>query len=123
MKCLISHHEENLSHFAECLSKPGSPTRKTRNPKVNIKKESYYGNFDKRSDGTWKHGLDRRLIRLDNQADYEDDVTGYFDASYDDYSSYYAVADSVSTRDTWMVDSGCTDYLSPYLDDFVSKED
>jgi hypothetical protein len=53
------------------------------------------------------------VIHLDDQADYEDDVTGYFDTSYDDYSSCYAVADSVSTRDSWIVDSGCTDHLSP----------
>jgi hypothetical protein len=60
---------------------------------------------------------------LDNQVDYEDDITSYFDTSYDDYSSCYAVADSVSTQDSWLVDSGCTDHLSPYLNHFVSKED
>jgi hypothetical protein len=123
MKCLISHHEENLSPFAGCPSKPGPLARKTKNLKVNIKIESYYGNSDRRSDGTWKHGLDRRLIHLDDQVDYDSDVTGYFDASYDDYSSCHVVADSESTRDIWMVDSGCTDHLSPYLDHVVSKED
>jgi hypothetical protein len=97
MMIWISHYEGNLSPFTGCSSKPGPPARKTRNLKVNIRKESYYGNTDRRSDGTWKHGLDHRLICLDDQADYEDNVTSYFDASYDGYSSCYAVADSVST--------------------------
>ena len=33
------------------------------------------------------------------------------------------VTDPNQHKDKWMVDSGCTDLLSPYLDDFVSKED
>ena len=46
----------------------------------------------------------------------------YFD-SENGYSSCYAVTDPNQHKDKWMVDSGCTDHLSPYLDDFVSKED
>ena len=46
----------------------------------------------------------------------------YFD-SKNGYSSCYAVTDHNHYKDKWMVDSGCTDHLSPYLDDFVSKED
>ena len=33
------------------------------------------------------------------------------------------VTDPNQHKDKCMVDSGCTDLLSPYLDDFVSKED
>ena len=33
------------------------------------------------------------------------------------------MTDSVNDQDKWMVDSGCTEHLLPYLDNFVSKED
>ena len=56
-----------------------------------------------------------------------DDETGYVDKMYfnskNGYSSCYTVTDSTNFKDKWMVDSGCTDHLLPYLDDFVSKED
>ena len=56
-----------------------------------------------------------------------DDTTGYVDETYFDskhgYSLCYAVTDPNQHKDKWMVDSRCTDHLSPFLDDFVSKED
>ena len=55
-----------------------------------------------------------------------DDTTGYVDEMYFDsengYSSCYAVTD-YQHKDKWMVDSGCTNHLSPFLSDFVSQED
>ena len=54
------------------------------------------------------------------------DTTSYVDKTYFDskngYSSCYTVTD-YQHKDKWMVDSGCTDHLSLFLDDFVSKED
>ena len=56
-----------------------------------------------------------------------DEETGYVDETYFDgdngYSFCYAADDPIKHKDKWMVDSGCTDHLSPYLKDFVSKED
>ena len=57
------------------------------------------------------------------------DTTGYVDESYFDsetgYLSCYTAAISGNPdqyKEKWMVDSGCTNHLSPYPEDFVSHE-
>ena len=97
----------------------------TRQPKVDKCGEHFYGNYDRNADGTWKRGLASGMVSWNSNVPF-DNTTGYVDETYFDsengYSSCYAVTD-YQHKDKWMVDSGCTDHLSPFLDDFVSKED
>ena len=73
----------------------------------------------------WKQGLASGMVSWNSNVPFND-TTGYVDETYFDsengYSSCYAVTDC-QHKDKWMVDSGCTDHLSPFLSDFVSKED
>ena len=74
----------------------------------------------------WKHGLASGMVSWNSNVPL-DDETGYVDETYFDsengYSSCYVMTDLTKHKDKWMVDSRCTNHLSPYLDDFVSKED
>ena len=74
----------------------------------------------------WKCGLASGMVSWNPNVPFNN-TTGYVDETYIDskneYSSCYAMTDSNQHKDKWMVDSRCTDHLSPYLDDYVSKED
>ena len=74
----------------------------------------------------WKCGLASGIVSWNSNVPF-DDETSYIDKTYFDsengYSSCYMVTDPTKHKNRWMVDSRCTDHLSPYLDDFVSKED
>ena len=68
------------------------------------------------------------MVTWNTNVPYED-TTGYVDESYFDseigYLSCYVAAirgNPDQHKDKWMVDSGCTDHLSPYPEDFVSYE-
>ena len=97
-----------------------------RKPKVDKRGENLYGNYDRNADGTWKRGLDSGMVTWNTNVPYED-TTGYVDKSYFDseigyLSCYVAVirGNPDQHKDKWMVDSGCTDHLSPFPEDFVS---
>ena len=98
----------------------------TQRPKVDKHDEHFYGNYDHNADGMRKRGLASGMISWNSNVPF-DDKTGYVDETYFDikngYSSCYVVTNSTKHKDKWMVDSSCTNHLSPYLDDFVSKED
>ena len=55
-----------------------------------------------------------------------EDTTGYIDESYFDseigYLSCYAIRNPYQHKDKWMVDSGCTNHISPFPEDFISWE-
>ena len=68
------------------------------------------------------------MVTWDTNAPNED-TTGYVDESYFDseigYLSCYVATirgNPDQHKDKWMVDSGCTDHLSPYPEDFFSHE-
>ena len=99
-----------------------------RKPRVDKWGENFYGNYDSNADGTWKHGLDSSMVTWDTNVPYGN-TTGYVNKSYFDseigYLSCYVAAirgNPDQRKDKWMVDSGCTDHLSPYPEDFVSCE-
>ena len=93
-------------------------------PKVDYQGENY-GNYDRNTDGTWKCGLDSGMVTWNANVPYED-TTGYVDEFYFDseieYLSCYAIGNPYQHKDKWMVDSGCTDHLTPFPTDFVSRE-
>lgn len=74
---------------------------KRTKPKVDKREEHFYGNYDRKANGTWKHGLDHQSIHLDDQALYDDNVTSYKNTSYnnDRYGSCYVLTNSVSEQD------------------------
>ena len=87
----------------------------------------FYGNPDQDSImGEWKSGIDSSHLLDWN--DSHNGKSGYFDPTYfqsdeyDGYGSCYVVSDSKKSeyRDKWMVDSGCSDHLTPFLEDFSS---
>ena len=113
-----------------------------RKPKVDKRGESFHGNFDRNADGTWKHGLDSRMVTWNTNVPHED-TTGYIDKSYFDsemgYLSCYLVRSSKPRKcalgtfaqshqnnekhkDWWMVDSRCSNHLTPFLKDFISHK-
>ena len=76
----------------------------------------------------WKHGLESSMVTWDTNVPYGD-TTGYVDESYFDSETGYPPCYIAAIRgnpdqhmDKWMVDSSCTDHLSPYPDNFVSHE-
>ena len=99
-----------------------------RKPKVDKRGENFYGNYDRNADGTWKRGLDSSLVSWNSRPPNED-TTGYVEGSYKPffdseigYLSCYAVGNQTKHKDKWMVDSGCTDHLSPFPEDFISRK-
>ena len=63
------------------------------------------------------------MVTWDTNVPYED-TTNYVDESYFDskieYLSCYATGYTTQHMDKWMVDSDCTDHLTPFPSDFVS---
>ena len=87
--------------------------------KVDKQGENFYGNYDRNADGTWKRGLESGMVMWNTNVPYED-TTSYIDESYFDseigYLSCYVAAikgNPDQHKGKWMVDSGCTDHLSP----------
>ena len=65
-------------------------------PKVDKQGETFYGNYDRNADGTWKRGLDSGMVMWNTNVPYKD-TTGYVDKSYFDseigYLSCYVATD------------------------------
>ena len=106
--------------------------------------ESFYGDTRRNHDGTWKHGIDRSLLNPEDFLSNDSDVDAGGEFDYD--SSWYTKAFSLGLiadkstfmkewysqaflaapmlenaafyRDHWLIDSGCSDHLTPYLEDF-----
>jgi transposase InsO family protein len=99
--------------------------KKPRRPK-----SSFYGDRRREIDGTWKGGVDSTQIP-NSQRPHDEDMfpSNVYDGEYDfdDYCySRVCVADHRSPqelpfyKDHWLIDSGASDHITPYLGDFSS---
>ena len=94
-------------------------------PKIDKRGENLYGNYDRNTDGTWKRGLDSGFVTWDTNVPNENTTSYVAKLHFDSqirYLSCYAAGNPYQHRDKWMVDSSCTDHLSPFPEDFVSRE-
>jgi transposase InsO family protein len=93
-------------------------------------KSSFYGDRRRGIDGTWKGGVDSSQIP-DSQRPHDEDMfpSNVYDDEYDfdDYCySCVCMADHRSPQDLpfykdhWLIDSGASDHITPYLGDFSS---
>jgi hypothetical protein len=93
-------------------------------------KSSFYGDRRREIDGTWKGGVDSTQIP-NSQRPHDEDMfpsnvyNGEYD--FDDYCySRVCMADHRSPqelpfyKDHWLIDSGASDHITPYLGDFSS---
>jgi hypothetical protein len=99
--------------------------KKPRRPK-----SSFYGDSRREIDGTWKGGVDSTQIP-NSQRPHDEDLfpSNVYDDEYDFDDYYYSrvcVADHRSPqelpfyKDHWLIDSGASDHITPYLGDFSS---
>jgi hypothetical protein len=93
-------------------------------------KSSFYGDRRREIDGTWKGGVDSSQIP-NSQRPHDEDMfpSNVYDDEYDfdDYCySRVCMADHRSPqelpfyKDHWLIDSGASDHITPYLGDFSS---
>jgi hypothetical protein len=99
--------------------------KKPRQPK-----SSFYGDTRWEIDGTWKGGVDSSQIP-NFQHPHDEDLfpSNVYDDEYDvDNYSYSQVCmadhrspqDLIFYKDHWLIDSGASDHMMPYLGDFSS---
>jgi transposase InsO family protein len=99
--------------------------KKPRRPK-----SSFYGDRRREIDGTWKGGVDSTQIP-NSQRPHDEDMfpSNVYDGEYDFDDCCYSrvcVADHRSPqelpfyKDHWLIDSGASDHITPYLGDFSS---
>jgi hypothetical protein len=99
--------------------------KKPRRPK-----SSFYGDRRREIDGTWKGGVDSTQIP-NSQRPHDEDMfpSNMYNDEYDfeDYCySRVCLADHQSPqelpfyKDHWLIDSGASDHITPYLGDFSS---
>ena len=115
---------DDLSYLKklEYHPQPGKHWRKGK--EKGKQKKGYYGNKDRTSTGIWKHGLDSQdLVAWDGY----DGPTGYVDEEYDNlylYSAFVAQTETdhpqIKAQHCWLINSGATNHISPYLNDFTS---
>jgi hypothetical protein len=93
-------------------------------------KSSFYGDRRREIDGTWKGGVDSTQIP-NSQRPHDEDMfpSNVYDDEYDVDDYYYShacVADHRSSqelpfyKDHWLIDSGASNHITPYLGDFSS---
>ena len=103
-------------------SKKGARSKKGQTKNVS----SFHGNTRRNGDGTWKGGVDSSMIP---NADCPDDDDFYSNVQDDEfyYASDYSCVCTVDNKSTrassfyqshWLIDSGASDHITPYLEDF-----
>ena len=115
---------DDLSYLKKVEYHPQPGTYRRKGKEKGIQNEGYYGNKDRTSTGIWKHGLDfQDLVAWDGY----DGPTGYVDEEYDNLYLYSAIMaqtetdhPQIKTQHCWLIDSGATNHISPYLNDFTS---
>ena len=103
-------------------SKKGARSKKGQTKVVS----SFHGDTRRNGDGTWKGGVDSSMIPNADRPDDDDFYSNVRDDEFyygSDYSRVCTV-DNKSTRVSsfyqshWLIDSGASDHITPYLEDF-----
>ena len=93
-------------------------------PKKKIGDISY--NSRRNLDGTWKSGIDRQRLKAEmrDSGAYDSDYSNIPDGEYYYGSDYLRVCTLGMKdlpgfyKDHWLIDSGASDHITPYLEDF-----
>ena len=102
------------------ISKPKGAKSKMEKTRV---VSSFYGDTRRNADGTWKGGADSSLIPHEDQPsddDYVPDDEYEYDSCYSCVCLVNKPSSKVSSfyQSHWLIDSGASNHITPYLEDF-----